>query len=97
MRLLLVAGERSSRLMDAKMRNLRTRYLQVDEVWTYVQKKRTHVRKEDSAEIGDQWVTGLFDRWEAQRWTGGGTQTSERHRSVRSCPTRQQIHVRTLP
>jgi len=33
MRLLLVAGERSQQLMDSKMRNLRTRYLQVDEIW----------------------------------------------------------------
>jgi hypothetical protein len=47
MRLLIVAGERSARLMDAKMRGLRPRYLQVDEIWTYVQKKRVRVRQGD--------------------------------------------------
>jgi transposase-like protein len=35
MRLLLLAGERSQKLMDEKMRNLQSRYLQVDEIWTY--------------------------------------------------------------
>src|ERR1700684_1879072 len=33
MRLLIVAGERSAGLMDARMRNLQPRYLQVDEIW----------------------------------------------------------------
>jgi transposase-like protein len=32
MRLLLIAGERSARLMDARMRGLTPRYLQVDEI-----------------------------------------------------------------
>ena len=47
MSLLLLAGERSQQLMDAKMRNLQTRYLQIDEIWTYVGKKRRQVRKGD--------------------------------------------------
>ena len=61
MRLLLLAGERSQQLMDAKMRNLRTRYLQVDEIWCYVGKKRKQVRKGDSPELGDQWVYVAID------------------------------------
>jgi transposase-like protein/IS1 family transposase len=61
MRLLLVAGERSSRLMDARMRNLSTRYLQVDEIWCYVGKKRRNVRSGDSPELGDQWVYVAID------------------------------------
>jgi transposase-like protein len=61
MRLLLIAGERSARMMDARMRNLHTRYLQVDEIWTYVQKKRARVRSTDSPEIGDQWVYVAID------------------------------------
>ena len=44
MRLLLVAGECSARLMDARMRGLNARYLQVDEIWTYIGKKRRNVR-----------------------------------------------------
>ncbi|HZZ16151.1 MAG TPA: hypothetical protein VFE08_09345 [Candidatus Sulfotelmatobacter sp.] len=56
MQLLLVAGERSAHTMDARMRNLQSRYLQVDEIWCYVGKKRRSVRKGDSPEVGDQWV-----------------------------------------
>ena len=61
MRLLLLAGERSQRLMDAKMRNLQSRYLQVDEIWTYVGKKRRSVRDGDSPDLGDQWVYVAID------------------------------------
>lgn len=61
MRLLLVAGDRCARLMDTGMRNLHPRYLQVDEAWTFVQKKARRVRKEDPPEIGDQWITVAID------------------------------------
>jgi len=61
MRLLIVAGERSARVMDARMRNLQSRYLQVDEIWTFVQKKARRVRKGESSEIGDQWVYVAID------------------------------------
>src|SRR5258708_25527513 len=56
MRLLLVAGEGSARIMDAKIRNVRPRYLQLDEIWTFVGKKQRHVRSGDSPEFGSQWV-----------------------------------------
>jgi transposase-like protein/IS1 family transposase len=61
MRLLIVAGERSTRLMDGRMRGLKPRYLQVDEIWTYVQKKRMRVRSTDSPEIGDQYIFVAID------------------------------------
>lgn len=61
MRLLLVAGERSARLMDARMQNLSPRYLQIDEIWTYVGKKRRNVRKGESPELGDQWIYVAID------------------------------------
>ena len=61
MRLLLLAGERCQQLMDAKMRNLSARYLQVDEIWTYCGKKRRNVRSGDSPEVGDQWVYVAID------------------------------------
>jgi IS1 family transposase len=61
MRLLLLAGERSQQLMDVKMRNLNSRYLQVDEIWCYVGKKRRNVRSGDSPELGDQWVYVAID------------------------------------
>ena len=61
MRLLIVAGERSARLMDTRMRELNSRFLQVDEIWTYVGKKRSQIRKGDSPEMGDQWVYVAID------------------------------------
>ena len=61
MRLLLLAGERCEKVMDERMRNLTCKYLQVDEIWTYVGKKRRNVRSGDSPELGDQWVYVAID------------------------------------
>jgi len=52
MTLLVKAGERCRALMDSTTRSLHLRHLQVDEIWTYVQKKRARIRKGDSPEIG---------------------------------------------
>jgi IS1 family transposase len=59
--LLLRTGERCQQIMDQRMRNLECRYLQVDEIWTFVQKKRRNVRSGDSPEVGDQWVYVAID------------------------------------
>jgi transposase-like protein/IS1 family transposase len=61
MRLLIVAGERSARLMNERMREIRPTYLQCDEIWTYVAKKRARVRKGDPVDAGDQWVFVALD------------------------------------
>jgi transposase-like protein/IS1 family transposase len=61
MRLLVLAGKRCEALMDSRMRELHPRYLQIDEIWTYVQKKNRHVRKGDSPEVGEQWVFVAID------------------------------------
>jgi transposase-like protein len=61
MRLLILAGERCEKLMDAKMRNIHPTYLQCDEIWTFVQKKRRNVRSGDSPDFGDQWVFIAMD------------------------------------
>jgi transposase-like protein/IS1 family transposase len=61
MRLLVLAGERCQSLMDSKMRNLHMQHLQIDEIWTYVQKKNRHVRDGDSPEVGDAWVYVAID------------------------------------
>ena len=61
MRLLVKAGERCQALMDSRMRNLHMQHIQLDEIWTYVQKKRAQVRAGDSPEIGDQWVYVAID------------------------------------
>jgi hypothetical protein len=61
MRLLILAGERCARLLDARMRNLKCNYIQCDEIWTFCFKKQRQVRKADPAEFGDQWVFVAID------------------------------------
>lgn len=61
MTLLVKAGERCQSLMDSTLRNLRMEHIQIDEIWTFVAKKRRNVRKGDSPEIGDQWVFVAID------------------------------------
>jgi len=61
MRLLLLAGERCEKLMDKEMRELPCRRLQCDEIWTFLMKKSRHVRKDDPADFGDQWVYVALD------------------------------------
>src|SRR5579872_1810759 len=60
-RLLVKTGQHCARLMDAKMRGLTCKYLECDEIWTYVGKKKRHVRSNDSPEMGDQWVFIALD------------------------------------
>ena len=61
MSLLVKAAERCQSLMDARMQNLTMKHIQIDEIWTYVQKKNRHVRKGDSPEVGDAWVFVAID------------------------------------
>ena len=59
--LLLRTGERCAALLDERMRELPCRRLQCDEIWTYVAKKARHVKPDDPAEFGDQWVYVALD------------------------------------
>ena len=61
MRVLVLAGERCQSLMDSRMWNLHRQHLQLDEIWTCVQKNNRRVRKGDSPEIGDAWVYVAID------------------------------------
>jgi IS1 family transposase len=57
MRLLLLAGQRCDKLMRERMKNLSCSRIQVDEIWTFVQKKNRRIYKGTSPdEQGDQWV-----------------------------------------
>ena len=60
MRLLEVAGERCQKLLNARLHGLKCRYVQCDEIWTFVQKKQRQVR-DGNREIGDQWVFVAMD------------------------------------
>ncbi len=62
MRLLVEVGGGCSALMDAHMRDLECRRVQVDEIWTYVQKKQRHVTiEDDQSRVGDQWTFVALD------------------------------------
>lgn len=61
LRLLILAGERCSRLLDEKMRGLKCNFIECDEIWTFCFKKQRRVRKADPADFGDQWVFVALD------------------------------------
>ncbi len=63
MRLTLNVGEKCSRIMDEQMRNLNCDRIQVDEIWTYVQKKQRRVIPglDDPGRVGDQWTFVALD------------------------------------
>ena len=60
-RLLVDVGGNCAWIMDSKMRNLKLNYLQIDEVWTFVGKKRRNLREGDPAEWGDAWCFVCLD------------------------------------
>ncbi|MGB8473968.1 MAG: IS1 family transposase [Candidatus Acidiferrum sp.] len=62
MRLVVRVGESCAGLLDEKMRGLRCRQVQADEIWTYVGKKEKRVRHDDNPEeVGDQYVFVAMD------------------------------------
>ncbi len=57
MKLMLKVGEQCRTMLDRWMRNLTLRHLELDEIWTFVQKKQAKIRvTEDSSRIGDQYL-----------------------------------------
>lgn len=62
MRLLVQVGTGCHALMDGHMRNLSCKRVQVDEIWSYVQKKQRQVTKaEDRTRVGDMWTFVALD------------------------------------
>ena len=61
MRLGVKIGEGCTTLMDAKMRNLPCRRLEMDEIWGFVGKKDRNVRMGDSMEVGSVWTFCAID------------------------------------
>ena len=60
--LMVQVGEGCAKLMDETMRNLTCERLQVDEIWTYVQKKQRQVAPwEDHSRVGDQCTFVAID------------------------------------
>ncbi|MCH7922257.1 MAG: IS1 family transposase [Nitrospinae bacterium] len=63
MRLLVHTGEGCAKLLDKKMVDLPCRYVQVDEIWTFVRKKQRMLTKTEkrNPELGDQFCFVSLD------------------------------------
>jgi len=61
MRLGVKVGQGCMSLMDAQMRNLPCRRLELDEIWGFVGKKDRQVRRGDSMEVGSIWTWCAID------------------------------------
>src|SRR5258707_11890863 len=61
MRLGVRVGEGCTAMMDAKMRNLSCKRLEMDEIWGFVGKKDRNVKMGDSLEVGSVWTFCAID------------------------------------
>ncbi len=63
MRLGVRIGQASKRIMDAKMRNLTCRHIEVDEIWGFIGKKEKRATRKESMIIGvgDVWTFIALD------------------------------------
>lgn len=62
MRLMIEVGEGCKTLLDAEMRNLSCKRIQMDEIWAYVAKKQRQVQEgDDRSRVGDQWTFVALD------------------------------------
>lgn len=62
MRLVVRTGENCQRILDERIRNVRSRFMQVDEIWTYVGVKERHLTSEHNPAVqGDQYVYVAMD------------------------------------
>ncbi len=64
MRLMVQAGNKCRDFLDATLRNLTPRHIEVDEIWTFVAKKRgqLHVDERDNPYIGDIYLWTAVDQ-----------------------------------
>jgi hypothetical protein len=63
MRLLVFAGNYAGDMLYHRMRSLRLRHIEVDEIWTFVEKKQGHLEPgEDDLGRGDQYVFVAIDQ-----------------------------------
>jgi IS1 family transposase len=61
MRLGVTVGQGCTAMMDAKMRNLSCKRLEMDEIWGFVGKKDRSVKMGDSMEVGSVWTFCAID------------------------------------
>lgn len=61
MKLGIRVGNACQGLLDAKMRNLESKQIQVDELWSFIQKKEAQKQDVHAAEQGDVWTFLAID------------------------------------
>jgi IS1 family transposase len=63
MRLLVEAGAMAQEVLDRELVNLQCKFVQMDEIWSYVQKKQKQCTDEEKAygKVGDQYVFVAMD------------------------------------
>jgi IS1 family transposase len=62
MRLMVEVGTGCAALANDQMRNLPCQRIQVDEIWSYVGKKQTHLKRtDDRTRLGHQWTFVALD------------------------------------
>jgi transposase-like protein/IS1 family transposase len=59
--LLLTVGAKCHNLFDARVRNIRPRFVQADELWTFIHTKEAHLHGDVPAEWGDAYVWMAID------------------------------------
>jgi hypothetical protein len=65
MNLMVTFGQRCKRYMDAQLRGLTLRHVEVDEIWTFVGKKQGRLTPEEKAEcydLGDVYLWTCLDQ-----------------------------------
>ena len=61
MRLGITLGNKAYEFLEFKMRNLNCKYIQLDEMWGFIKKKKANKTAEDKREYGDVWVWVALD------------------------------------
>jgi transposase-like protein/IS1 family transposase len=59
--LLLTVGKKCRNLFDAKVRGIHPRFVQADELWTFVHTKAAHLSPDDPREWGDAYIWMAID------------------------------------
>lgn len=59
--LLVVAGTKCQAVLDARVQNIRPKFVQLDELWTFVHTKEAHLHHDDPAEWGDAYTWVAID------------------------------------
>ena len=59
--LLVLAGRKCQAVLDARVHNIRPKFVQLDELWTFVHTKEGHLSEDDPAEWGDAYTWIALD------------------------------------